>query len=129
MAAITVQAPASLPARLCTRCGGIPGELEAAADLVIRETAGVAGQVTGVGYLFSNASMTIEGPGEFTARYFGTTDLHIAARGTLTLPEVGLHFAGSLRDQLPATLRLTVNFNDDNNHRISSEVSILITPP
>ena len=31
-AAITVRAPASLPARVCMRCGGIPGELEAVAD-------------------------------------------------------------------------------------------------
>ena len=99
------------------------------ADLVIQETAGVAGQVTSVGVLFSNASTTIEGPGEFDSRYFGATDLRIAARGTLTLPEVGIHFAGRLRDQLPATLRFTVNFRDENNHRISSEVGILSTPP
>jgi hypothetical protein len=131
-AAITVSAPASLPARVCTRCGGTPGELEAVADLVVQETAGVAGRVTGVGVLFSNASTTIEGPGEFDPEVlsrFGVPDLRIAARGTLTMREIGVHFAGRLSDQLPATLRFTVHFRDDNDHRISSEVSVLITPP
>ena len=106
-----------------------PGELEAVADLVVQETAGVAVEVTSVGVLFSNASMTIDGPFEVDSPRLGVSDPRIAARGTLTLREVGIHFAGSLRDQLPATLRFTVNFRDDNNHGISSEVSVLITPP
>ena len=131
-ASIVVRAPASLPARICQRCGGTPGELEAVADLVVEETAGVAGQVTGVGILFSNASVTIEGPGvydPFVLANFGVPNLRVAARGSLTMREIGVHFAGRLRDQLPATLRLTVTFRDDNGHALSSEVAILITPP
>lgn len=131
-ASIVVHAPASVPARLCQRCGGTPGELDAAADLVVEETAGVAGQVTGVGVLFSNATRTIEGPGVFDAfvlANFGVTDLRIAAHGPLTMRQIGVHFAGSLRNELPATLRFTVNFRDDNGHTLSSEVAILITPP
>ena len=132
-ASIVVRAPASVPARVCERCVGRPGELEAAADLVVEETAGVAGQITGVGVLFSNASRTIEGPGvfdPFVLANFGVTSLRVPARGSLTMRAIGVHFAGDLRDQLPATLRFTVHFRDDNGHTLSSpEVAIQITPP
>jgi len=131
-ASIVVRAPASLSARLCQRCVGTPGELEAAADLVVEETAGVGGQVTGVGVLFSNASVTIEGPGvfdPFVLGNFGVTSLRVPARGSLTMRQIGVHFAGSLADQLPATLRFTVYFRDDNGHTPSSDVAIQITPP
>jgi hypothetical protein len=96
-----------------------PGELDAAADLVVEETAGVGGQVTGVGVLFSNASVTIEGPGvfdPFVLGNFGVTSLRVPARGSLTMRQIGVHFAGSLANQLPATLRFTVMFRDDNGH-------------
>jgi hypothetical protein len=43
--------------------------------------------------------------------------------------EIGVHFAGSLRDQLPATLRFTVNFRDDNGHAVSSETTVQIIAP
>jgi hypothetical protein len=131
-ASIVVRAPASLPARDCRRCVGAPPQLEAAADLVVEETAGVAGQITGVGVLFSNASRTIEGPGVFdpvVLANFGVTSLRVAARGSLTMREIGVHFPETLRDQLPATLRFTVHFRDDNGHALSSEVAIQITPP
>ena len=132
-ASIVVRAPASVPARLCQRCLGTPGELDAAADLVVEETAGVGGQVTGVGVLFSNATRTIEGPGvfdPFVLANFGVTSLRVPARGSLTMRQIGVHFAGDLRDQLPATLRFTVHFRDDNGHMLSSpEVAIQITPP
>jgi hypothetical protein len=121
-----------MPARPCQRCVGAPAQLQAVADLVVEETAGVAGQVTSVGVLFSNASRTIEGPGVFDPTVlanFGVTSLRVAARGSLTMREIGVHFADSLRDQLPATLRFTVNFRDDNGHTLSSEVPIQITPP
>lgn len=131
-ASIVVRAPASVPARPCQRCLGTPGELDAAADLVVEETAGVAGQVTGVGVLFSNASVTIEGPGVFDPLVlgnFGVTSLRVPARGSLTMRQIGVHFANSLSDQLPATLRFTVMFLDDNGHTLSSDVAIRITPP
>jgi hypothetical protein len=131
-ASITIRAPASLPARICQRCGGIPGELEAVADLVVEETASVAGQVTSVSVLLSNASRTLEGPAVFDAPVltsFGVTSLRVPARGSLTMREIGVHFPGSLRDQLPATLRFTVSVRDDNGHVLSSDVAIQITPP
>jgi len=131
-ASIVVRAPASVAARPCQRCVGAPPQLEAAADLVVEETAGVAGQITGVGVLFSNASRTIEGPGVFdplVLANFGVTSLRVAARGSLTMRQIGVHFDESLRDQLPATLRFTVMFRDDNGHTVSSEVAIQITPP
>jgi len=40
-----------------------------------------------------------------------------------------VHFDARLRDQLPATLRFTVHFRDDNGHMLSSEVAIQIAPP
>jgi hypothetical protein len=131
-AAIVVRAPASAPARTCQRCVGAPPQLEANADLVVEETAGVPGQVTSVGVLFSNASRTIEGPGIFDPTVlanFGVTSLRVAARGSLTMRAIGVHFDETLRDQLPATLRFTVNFRDDNGHSLSSEVAVQITPP
>lgn len=131
-ASIVVRAPASVPARACQRCVVGPPALEAAADLVVEETAGVGGQVTGVGVLFSNASRTIEGPGVFDAfvlANFGVTNLRVPARGSLTMRQIGVHFDESLRDQLPATLRFTVHFRDDNGHTLSSDVAIQITPP
>jgi hypothetical protein len=131
-ASIVVRAPASLPARPCQRCVGAPAQLEAVADLVVEETAGVAGQITGVGVLLSNASRTIEGPGVFDPTVlanFGVTSLRIAARGSLTMREIGVHFDAGQRDQLPATLRFTVNFRDDAGHTLTSEVAIQITPP
>ena len=131
-ASIVVRAPASVAARPCQRCVGAPPQLEAAADLVVEETAGVAGQITGVGVLFSNASRTIEGPGVFdplVLANFGVTSLRVAARGSLTMRQIGVHFAASLADQLPATLRFTVYFRDDNAHTLSSDVAIQITPP
>ncbi len=132
-ASIVVRAAASLPARACPRCVGTPEQLQAVADLVVEETAGVAGQITGVGVLFSNASRTIEGPGvfdPFVLANFGVTSLRVPARGSLTMREIGVHFDASLRDQLPATLRFTVNFRDDNGHTLTSpEVAIQITPP
>src|SRR5262245_23885691 len=101
-ASIVVRAPASLPARNCDRCVGSPPQLEAAADLVVEETAGVAGQVTGVGVLFSNASRTIEGPGvfdPFVLANFGVTSLRVAAHGSLTMRELGVHCDPRLPEQ------------------------------
>jgi hypothetical protein len=37
---------------------------------------------------------------------------------------IGVHFEESLRGELPATLRFTVNFRDDNGHTLSSDVAI-----
>jgi hypothetical protein len=60
---------------------------------------------------------------------FGVTSLRVPARGSLTMSQIGVHFDESLRGELPATLRFTVNFRDDNGHALSSEVAIQITPP
>src|SRR5262245_60039925 len=101
-ASIVARAPASVPAQICDRCVGTPAQLMAAADLVVEETAGVAGQVTGVGVLFSNASRTIEGPGvfdPFVLANFGVTSLRVAAHGSLTMRELGVHCDPRLPEQ------------------------------
>src|SRR4029453_14140002 len=93
-ASIVVRAAASLPARACPRCVGTPEQLQAVADLVVEETAGVAGQITGVGVLFSNASRTIGGPrvfDPFLLANFGVTSLRVPARGSLTLRGIARH--------------------------------------
>ena len=107
------------------------GELEAVADLLIEETAGVGGQVTGVGVLLSGTGGPIEGPGVFDVEVltrFGVPTMRINPRGSLRMPEIGVHFAPALRDRLPGTLRFTVMFRDDNGHEISTEVVIQVTP-
>src|SRR6185436_19001063 len=116
-ASIVVRAPASIAARVCPRCGDRVGELEAVADLVIEETAGVGGQITGLGVLLSGNGGPIEGPGVFdveTLLRFGVPTMRINPRGSLRMPEVGVHFEPALRDRLPGTLRFTVMFRDDN---------------
>lgn len=99
----------------------------------VEETAGVGGQITGVNMLFASATATIEGPGVFDATVlarFGAPTLRINARGSLTLPLIGVHFSGTLLDRLPATLRFSVIFRDDNGNSVTSaDVAILITPP
>ncbi len=131
-ATIVVRAPAAAPARICGRCVAGPPQLEAVADLVVEETAGVAGEIASVGVVLANTSRTIEGPGLLDATVlanFGVTSRSLPARGSLTLREIGLHFDATLRDQLPATLRFTVNVRDANGHAVAAEAAIAITPP
>ena len=130
-AVIVVRAPASIAARVCPRCGDLVGELEAVADLVIEETAGVGGQVTGINVLLANGTGPIEGPGVLDVASilsFGAPTVRISANGSLRIPEIGVHFAAALRDRLPGTLRFTVNFRDDNGHTVSADVVIQVTP-
>jgi len=130
-ASIVVRAPASIAVRVCPRCGDRVGELEAVVDLVIEETAGVGGQVTGVGVLLSGNGGPIEGPGVFdveTLTRFGVPTMRINPRGSLTMPSIGVHFEPALRGRLPGTLRFTVMFRDDNGHAITAEVVIQVTP-
>jgi hypothetical protein len=130
-AAISVRAPASVAARVCTRCADLVGELEVAVDLVVEETAGVGGQITGINVVLSSGSTPIVGPALFdvaTILRFGTPTNRINARGSLTLPQIGVHFEPSLRERLPGTLRFTVMFQDDGGHSTSADAVIQVTP-
>jgi hypothetical protein len=130
-AVITLRAPTTWPARVCTRCGNLIGELEAVIDLVVEETAGVGGQVTLVRVLFANASGTIEGPGTLGPEQllqFYVPTVRVNARSSLRIPDTGVHFSPDLAGRLPATLSFTVTFRDDNGHTISADASVQITP-
>ena len=129
-AALVLRAPASAPARVCVTCLEA-GDLEARVDLVIEETAGVGGEITGITVLLSNGSTVFEGPGTFDREVilrFGAPTTRVNARGSLTIPQIGVHFPGGLRDRLPATLRFTVMFRDDHRNTTSAEIAIAITP-
>jgi len=130
-AAITVRVPASIAARVCTRCGNLVGELEVALDVVIEETAGVGGRLVSVtNFILAGSGGTIEGPGNYDAAglaLWGVTSLRINAGGTLTITQIGIHFAPSERARLPGTLSFTVNFVDDNGHTITRDVVIQVT--
>lgn len=130
-AAIVVRAPATMPARVCPRCGDLIGELEAVADLVVEETAGVGGQITGVRVLLANTSGTLDPGGTHEPENLlrgGLPTVRIGARGSLRIPEIGLHFSPSLANRLPATLSFTVTFRDDNGHTVSATAAVQITP-
>jgi hypothetical protein len=131
-AAIAVRVPATITARLCTRCGNLIGEMEVAVDVVIEETAGVGGQVMSVVVVLEAGSgPPIEGPGTFdqpALMAYGPTTMRVNPRGSLTIPEFGVHFAPSQLSRLPGTLRLTVTFRDDNSHTLSTSVAIGVNP-
>jgi hypothetical protein len=127
---INVRVPAAVPARVCPRCGDRIGEMEAVVDMVIEETGGVGGEVTGIGVHFLGGTTTIEGPGVFDREVllrFGAPTLRIAGRGSLTIPAIGVHFEPSKLDLLPGTLRFAVMFRDDNGNSSTTDVSTAIT--
>ena len=126
-AVIVVRAPASVRALSCTTCPD-PNDVLAFVSLAIEETAGVGGEVSAVGVIVQNAAgVVLEGPGTLVLENFlrgGASTNRLGARGTLTLPQVGAHIAGPLRNQLPATMRLTVTFRDDRGNTTSTVVSV-----
>jgi hypothetical protein len=129
-ASIVIRAPASIAPRVCARCPELAGELEAVAQLVIEETAGVGVDITSMTTHLAGNGGNIEGPGTFdpaTILRFGVPTTRVNARGSLTIQEIGVHFAQALRARLPGTLRFTFVFRDDNGHTITSEVVIQVS--
>ena len=130
-ATIVAHAPASVAARACTGCGANSTELEAVVDVVVEETAGVAGQITAVDAVLRTGSVVIAGPAQFDAAAvstFGGGTNRVAARGSLTLRSVGMHFGPQFRPQLPATLTMVVRFRDDRGNTTSADVFVQVTP-
>lgn len=130
-AVIVARAPASVAARACTGCGANSTELEAAFDVVVEETAGVAGQITAVDVVLRTGSVVIAGPAQFDAAAvsaFGGGTNRVTARGSLTLRSIGVHFGPQFRPQLPATLTMVVRFRDDRGNTASAESFIQVTP-
>ena len=74
-------------------------------DIVVEETAGVAGQVTAIDLVLRNGSVVLAGPGQYNADnvtlFAGGTN-RVPARGSLTIRNVATHFSDVLRGQLPA---------------------------
>jgi hypothetical protein len=131
-AAIVARAPASVAARTCAGCGAGASDLEAVVDLIVEETAGVAGQITTIEVLLRTGSVVIAGPGQFDAAavtQFGGGTNRVPARGSLTLRSIGVHFASVFRPQLPATLTFNIHFRDDRgNSAMSNLVAVAVTP-
>ncbi len=132
-AVIVARVPASVPARVCTRCGDLVGEWEVAVDLVIEETAGGSGSVMAVTHtLLDRDNVVIEGPGVLTPQsllQIGLPSTRISARGSMTIPQLGIHFPPAMLARLPGTYRLTVQFRDDNGNTSTVEVSVVVTVP
>ena len=129
-AVIVARAPAAVAARACSGCGVNSAELEAAVDLVVEETAGVAGQITAVDVVLRTGSVVIAGPGQFDAAAvttFGGGTNRVPARGSLTLRSIGMHFDPQFRAQLPATLTMVVRFRDDRGNTSSTDVAVQVT--
>ena len=118
-AVIVARAPASVAARACTGCGPFTAQLEAAVDIVVEETAGVAGQVMAIDLVLRNGSVVLAGPGQYTAEnvslFAGGTN-RVPARGSLTIRNVAIHFSDGFRAQLPATWTLVIRFRDERGH-------------
>ena len=130
-AAVVARAPAAVAARACVNCGSLAGQLEAAVDIVVEETAGVAGQVTGIDLVLRNGSVVLAGPGQYNADnvslFAGGTN-RVAARGSLTIRNVAMHFPDTFRAQLPATWTLVIRFRDDRGNTTSADVFVQVTP-
>jgi len=128
-AVIVLSAPSQATVGLCQPCGG--GELEIAADLTITETAGVGGSVTSIDVLLRRASTLLAGPGQYNAAnvatFAGGTN-RVAARGSLVIRNVAMHFANVFREQLPATYSMHVTFRDDNSNTITAEATVQAVP-
>jgi hypothetical protein len=126
-AVIVVRAPASIRALPCTTCVD-PTDVLAFVSLAIEETAGVGGEVTVIGVIVQNAAgVVLEGPGTLVLENFlrgGASTNRVSGWGTLTLPQIGAHIPGALRNQLPATMRLTVTFRDDRGNPTSTVLSV-----
>src|SRR5688572_32460351 len=81
VAALIVNGPSSVATRVCQPCGN--GDLEVAADIVVRETGGVAGQITGLEVLLRAGAAVLAGPGQYNAANVQTFagSNRVAARG------------------------------------------------
>lgn len=128
-AAITLRAPAQAAVRVCVPC--VNGDLEVAADIVVEETAGVAGTVESITVLLRNGSVVLAGPGQYNAAnvstFAGGTN-RVAARGSLTIRGVAMHFPAALRAQLPAVYSFNITFRDDNGHTVTADATTQATP-
>lgn len=130
-AVIVARAPASVAARACTGCGASSTDLEAAVDIVVEETAGVAGEVTAIDLVLRNGSVVLAGPGQYNAdnvRSFAGGTNRVAPRGSLTIRNVAMHFADTFRGQLPAMWTLVVRFRDDRGNTTSADLFVQVTP-
>ena len=127
-ALIVVNGPSAVATRVCQPCGN--GDLEVAADIVVQETAGVGGQVTGLEVLLRSGSTVLAGPGQYNAAdvtTFAGTD-RISARGSLTIRNVAMHFSPAFRASLPATYSINVQVRDDRGNTSSTVIGIQATP-
>jgi hypothetical protein len=114
-------APNPIRATACppASCGPLLGELEAAASLNVRETAGVGVMVETVALTFRMADGRVR-QGEMdaaaVARAAGSS--RVAAGGSLTIP-VAMHFTPGT-GVLPGVLTVAANFTDERGNRVGT---------
>ena len=119
-AIVATLAPDTVPPRPCGQCPSLPGELEVAATLTLRETVGLGATVDTVAVtLRSDGGETVV-QGQFDAaavsQLAGTNRL--AASGTLRIP-VSAHFAPA-PSRLPGTFTVTITARDDRGNRLTA---------
>lgn len=113
-------APSPITPVVCpvSNCGSLANQLEATAVVTVRETAGVGGTIESTTLVLrrssDNATIVTAAPNVGTR--FG-------ANGSVDVP-IAVHWD---RDQMttPATLTVTINARDDNQH----SVTVLVTIP
>lgn len=129
-AALTLSAsPNPVVGDLCgSHCGSLPGEREALTRLTIRESAGVAANLTGGRQELRNAAtgaviaMSTFAPSDFI-RDAGTT--RIPAGGQFVY-HAGVHYP-AVHSGVAATFSFTFQATDDNGHAVSVTLAVPTT--
>lgn len=112
-------APSPITPVLCpvSNCGSVTNQLEATTVVSVRETAGVAGTIQSATYVLRRNSNNA-----VIANATPPLNVRFTANGTVDVP-VGVHWD---RDQMTdaSTLTVTINARDDNQHTVSTSVTI-----
>ena len=128
-AAITVSAnPSAITGVVCARCGAGSTDRESVTTLTVQETAGLAGTVTQIEMTLREAGTNaVIGAGSFeaaaVAQIAGTN--RVAARGSLNIPEVGVHYPANQGGK-SAVLTYIVRFTDDRGNQPTQTITVTV---
>lgn len=127
VAVFTVSAnPSQVAGIVCTRCGAGSTDRESVTTLTIQEIAGVAGVVTLIDMTLREAGTNaVIAAGSFdgaaVTQLAGTN--RIAARGSLNVQQVGVHYAADQGGK-SAVLTYIVRFTDDRGNQTSQTITV-----
>lgn len=115
-------APSPITPVLCpvSNCGSVTNQLEATTVITVRETAGVAGTIQSATYVLrrnSDNAVIVNATPSLNVRF--------TANGSVDVP-VGVHWD---RGQMTtaSTLTVTINARDDNQHTVSTSMTIPVS--